>query len=91
MSFELGGGFKVVVYDIRVALDVHVDWVVPQMNVTNTFNTILCKVAFQKLRVLKGWLYLFSPFCSFFLCPLTSLVIESLACMGRNFLSSFHL
>ncbi len=49
MLFELGGGFKVVVYDIRIAMDVHVDWVVPQMNVTNIFNTILCKAIFQKL------------------------------------------
>jgi hypothetical protein len=49
VSFELGGGFKVVVYDIQGAMDVHVDCVVPQMNVMNTFNTILCTAIFQKL------------------------------------------
>ncbi len=46
---NLGVVFNGVAYGIRVALDVHVDWVVPQMNVINTFNTILCKAIFPKL------------------------------------------
>jgi hypothetical protein len=40
---------EVVVHDIRTALDVHLDWVVLQVDVMNVFNTILCKAIFQKL------------------------------------------
>jgi hypothetical protein len=40
------GKCEVVVHDIRVALDVHLDWVVLQVDVANTFNSILCKIIF---------------------------------------------
>jgi hypothetical protein len=40
------GGYKVVVHNIRTVLDVHLDWVVFKVDVTNVFNTILCKAIF---------------------------------------------
>ncbi len=50
-------GCEVVVHGIRIVLDVHPDWVLLQVDVTNAFNIILCKAIFQKLRVKGGQLF----------------------------------
>jgi hypothetical protein len=43
------GGCEVLVHGIQVVLDVHLDWVVLQVQVMNIFNIILFKALFQKL------------------------------------------
>jgi hypothetical protein len=48
------GGCEAMVHGIQVTLDAHPNWVVLQVNIANTFKTILCKVIFQKLQVVKG-------------------------------------
>lgn len=45
-SVAVKGVYKVVVHNIRTALDVYPDWVVFKVDVTNAFNTILCKAIF---------------------------------------------
>jgi len=39
-------GSEAVVHGIWVALDVHLDWVVLQVDVANTFNIFFCIVIF---------------------------------------------
>jgi hypothetical protein len=41
------GKYEVVVHNIQASLDVHLDWVVLQVDVENTFNSILWKAIFQ--------------------------------------------
>jgi len=60
------GRCEVVVHIIRVALNVHPDWVVLQVDVVNIFNSILHKAIFQKLRAARGQLSLFFLFVHFF-------------------------
>ncbi len=45
------------IHGIWITLDVHPNWVVLQMDVANTFNTIFCKAMFQKLQVPIGQLF----------------------------------
>jgi hypothetical protein len=40
------GGCKVVIHNVRVDLDVHLDWVVLSMDVVNALNTILKRSIF---------------------------------------------
>jgi hypothetical protein len=40
------GGCEVMAHGIQVILDVHLDWVVLQVDVVNIFHSILCKAIF---------------------------------------------
>jgi hypothetical protein len=57
---------EVVVHNNQVALNVHLDWVVVQVDMVNIFNSISHNVIFQKLRVARGQLFLFFIFVHFF-------------------------
>ncbi len=57
---------EVVVHNNQVALNVHLDWVVVQVDMVNIFNSISHNVIFQKLRVARGQLFLFSFLSTFF-------------------------
>ncbi len=45
------------VHDIRVVLDVHIDWVVLQVDIVNAFNIISRRSIFLKLHVVNGQLF----------------------------------
>jgi hypothetical protein len=49
-----------------MTLNVHLDWVVLQVDVANTFNSILCEVIFQELHVARGQLILLFHFVHYF-------------------------
>jgi hypothetical protein len=51
------GGYELVVHVIRVALDVHLDWVELQVDIANAFNTISHRVIFLKLCAIGGQLF----------------------------------
>ncbi len=42
------GGCETIIHGVQVFLDVHLDWVVLKMDVTNAFNTISWRAIFQK-------------------------------------------
>jgi hypothetical protein len=55
------------VHDIQITLDVHLDWVVLQMDMANTLDSILRKAIFEELCAIKCQLSLLFPFaCSFY-------------------------
>ncbi len=60
------GKCKVVVHDIWITLNVHPDWVVLQVDVANTFNSILCEAILQELHVVRGQLFLLFHFVHYF-------------------------
>jgi len=60
------------------------NWVVLQMDVANTFNTISCKAMFQKLQVPRGQLFQLFPFIHF-LCLLFSLFFNHHFSLGDLF------
>ncbi len=43
------GGCEIMVHDIQMMLDLHLDWVVLQVDVYNTFNSMSQSTIFQKL------------------------------------------
>jgi hypothetical protein len=45
-SVAIKGGCKAMVHGIHVTLNVHPDWVVLQVDVVNTFNTISCNLPY---------------------------------------------
>jgi len=52
---------------IQVAVDLHLDWVVFQVDIANTFKTISCKAIFQKFRTMGDQSSQLFPFvCSFY-------------------------
>jgi len=57
---------EVVVHSIQAILNVHLDWVVLQVDMVNAFNSISHNDIFQKLRVARGQLFLFFLFVHFF-------------------------
>jgi hypothetical protein len=48
------GGCEIEIHDIRCILDLHLVWVVFQLDVANAINSVSRKVIFQKLRVIGG-------------------------------------
>jgi hypothetical protein len=44
-------GHEVMVHGNRATLDVHLRWVVLQVDVENAFNSVSCKAIFQKLHL----------------------------------------
>jgi uncharacterized membrane protein len=58
-----------VVHGIRATLDVHLDWVVLQVDIANAFNFISRKVIFKKLHAI-GAIVLIRTFHPFLLCSL---------------------
>jgi hypothetical protein len=56
-------------HGIRVALNVHLDWVVLQVDIANAFNIVYYKVIFQELHVASGQLFQFIPFIHSFFAP----------------------
>jgi hypothetical protein len=40
------GGCEIMVHNIRIALEIHLDWVVLQVDITNAFNIISHRVIF---------------------------------------------
>ncbi len=57
------------VHGIRATLDVHLDWVMLQVDIANAFNIIFRKVIFKKLRAI-GAIVLIHTFHPFILCSL---------------------
>jgi hypothetical protein len=51
---EIKGGYEAVIHDIRCTLDLHLDWIVIQLDIRNAFNLVLRGVIFQKLHVVGG-------------------------------------
>ncbi len=45
-GMAIKGGYKVVVHNIQIVLDVHADWMVFKVDIMNVFNTILWKAIF---------------------------------------------
>jgi hypothetical protein len=61
------GGCEVVIHGIKWTLDLHLDWVVLQLDVANTFNSMLRRVIFQKLHATSGDIIQLIPFvCAFY-------------------------
>jgi hypothetical protein len=48
------GGCEAIIHNIKCTLDLHLDWVVLQLDIANAFNSVLKKVIFQKLYVTCG-------------------------------------
>jgi hypothetical protein len=48
------GGYETVIHYIRCTLDLHPDWVVPQLDVANAFKLVLRRVIFQEFLVACG-------------------------------------
>jgi hypothetical protein len=48
------GGYEIVVHNIRITLNIHLDWVVLQVDITNVFNIISHRVIFQELCPTHG-------------------------------------
>jgi hypothetical protein len=48
------GGCEIVIHGIMCTLNFHLDWVVLQLDVANTFNSMSRRVIFQKLRATCG-------------------------------------
>jgi hypothetical protein len=48
------GGFEIIIHNIMCTLDLHLDWVVFQLDMANTFNLMSRKVIFQGLLVASG-------------------------------------
>jgi hypothetical protein len=49
-------------HNIRCTLDLHLDWVVLQLNVTTTFNLVSRRVIFQEFCARDGDIIQFIPF-----------------------------
>jgi hypothetical protein len=46
LSMVIKDGCETMVHGIQSALDLHLDWVMLQVDIMNTFNTISCKAIF---------------------------------------------
>jgi hypothetical protein len=67
------GGCETIIHDIRCTLNFHPNRVVHQLDVANTFNSMLKGVIFQKLCFTSGDIIQFIPFVYAFYvikCPL---------------------
>ncbi len=53
-------------HDIGVALNVHLDWVVLQADITNVFNIVFCKVIFLRFICCRWAVVSTHTFCLFF-------------------------
>jgi regulator of sigma D len=49
-------GCEVMIHNIQATLDAHLDWVVLQVNIINTFDIILHKTIFLKHQAIGGQL-----------------------------------
>ncbi len=49
-------GCEAMIHNIQATLDAHLDWVVLQVNIINTFNTILHKTISLKCQAMGGQL-----------------------------------
>jgi hypothetical protein len=57
---------KTIIHDIRCTLNLHLDWVVFQLDMANVFNLMFRKVIFQELSVASGDIIQFILFvCAF--------------------------
>ncbi len=56
------GAYEVVVHKIWASLNVHLDWVVLQVDIVNAFNNVFHKIIFQELRATSGQLFQFIHF-----------------------------
>jgi hypothetical protein len=59
-------GCEAIIHDIRCTLDLHLDWVVLQLDVAKAFNLVFKRVVFQKLHVTSGDIIQFIPFVHVF-------------------------
>jgi hypothetical protein len=73
-GMAIKGGYKVVVHNIQIVLDVHIDWMVFKVDVMNGFYTILCKF----LRALSSMelVVLTFSFCLVLICLLVSFALQ---------------
>ncbi len=65
----INGGYEGMVHGIQVTLDVHLNWVVLQVDITNVFNIVSRRVIFQELHVTSGQLFQLILFVHFFYVP----------------------
>jgi hypothetical protein len=58
---------RVVIHNIRCIFELHPNWVVLQLDVTNAFNSMSRRVIFQELHVVGGDIIQLIPFvCAFY-------------------------
>jgi hypothetical protein len=48
------GGYEIVIHYIRCTLELHLNWVVPQLDMANAFKSVLRGVIFQEFLVACG-------------------------------------
>ncbi len=56
------GGCEAIIHDISCTLDLHLDWVVLQLDMANAFNLVSRGVIFQELHAASGDIIQFFPF-----------------------------
>jgi hypothetical protein len=56
------GGYEVFIHDIRCTMTLHLNWVIFQLHMANTFNSMSKGVIFQKLHAAGGNFIQFIPF-----------------------------
>jgi hypothetical protein len=55
------GGYETIIHDTKCTLDLHLNWVVLQLNMVNVFNSMLKRVIFQNFMQQVGTSYNLSP------------------------------
>jgi len=75
------------VHDIRATLDVHLNWVLLQMDVADTFISISCKAIFMWYKAD----YFYFSFLSIIFMPSNCPFFLVIITMGKTCLLSFHL
>jgi hypothetical protein len=56
------GGCEAIIHDIKCTLNLHLDWVVFQLDVANAFNSVLRGVILQELHITCGDIIQLIPF-----------------------------
>jgi hypothetical protein len=62
LEFTTKGGYQAVIHGIKCTMDLHPNWVVLQLDVTNAFNSVSKGVIFLKLHAISGDIIQFIPF-----------------------------
>ncbi|KAL2631938.1 hypothetical protein R1flu_016624 [Riccia fluitans] len=64
-GLAMHGGCKIIIHGLHPTLDLHLDWVVLQVDIQNAFNTISWEALFRELLAAIGFLDQLFPFvCS---------------------------